>query len=363
MGVVVSAAGALGSTTATRVDIPSAADIAVDLNGGPPQLGNIPSGGMDSCNLPTAGARPPFSFSCPFDYKYAQSGAAMSGTATWAAKNLSGPFTATCDYDVAIHGKVSVDVSAAGAVSQAFDFGGSGSQACSWTLNLSGATLTGTLSGVLTFGQADATTASFKGDFTVNVLSGTGQFAGAVGSGSFTENETMDLAGKAPSGAIPSQSQIAALAAASGSAGSSSSIPSGAIPPGVTIPAGVSVPPGVTIPTSKTVRHLAAATPGSAMHLKLSKGTPRATFVIPKTITASGTYALHVAAAPGSACTATATKAGSSIDLGKATASKTGAAVFPGKLGAKLKAGSWSLATSCTLGGTKAAGTGTAVIK
>ncbi len=283
----------------------------------------------------------------------------MSGTATWTSKNLSGALTATCDYNIAIHGKVTTNVSATGSTSSpVFDFGGSGSQACSWTITFSGSTLTGTMTGVLTFGQADATTGSFKGNFTVNVVSGTGLFAGAVGSGSFTENETMDLAGKAPAGSLPSQAEIAALAAA-GSAGSGapSSIPSGSIPPGVSIPAGVS------IPTSKTVRHLAAATPGSAMRLKLTKGASRATVVIPKTVSASGSYALHVAAAPGSACIASATKAGTSVDLGRATASKTGAAIFPGKLGTKLKTGTWKLAASCAFGGAKTSAAGTAVIK
>ena len=358
VGVAMSAVGALGSSTATRVDIPSAADIAVDINGGPPQIGNIPSDGMNSCNWPSSGARPPFTINCPFDYSYNQSAVPMNGTATWTSKNLSGSFQASCDFNVAIKGKAAVAVSATGSSSQTFDFGGSGTQACSWTMSFSGATLTGTLNGTMAFGQSDATTGTFKGDFTVTVLSGTGQFQGAVGSGSFTENETMDLAGKAPAGAMPSQSEIAAMAAAgAASSGAPSSIPSGSIPPGVSIPA------GVTIPTSKTVRHLSAAPAGSAMHLKLSQGVARATFVIPKTVASLSSYALHVAAAPGSACTATATKAGTSVDLGKATASKTGAAIFPGKLATKLKTGQWKLAASCTLSGAKAAATGAAVIK
>ncbi|MEI8104751.1 MAG: hypothetical protein WCH31_02770 [Actinomycetes bacterium] len=324
-------AGAPGGRhlSAVSLDIPAQTDIAVSLQGGPPNIGNVPTDGLN-CQMPSTSSRPPFTIKCPLEYSYRESGVTMNGSATWLSEAKSGTFAMTCDWDISVTGTVTVDVSATGVSGdQVISLAGIGSQPCSWAMAFGGGTaLNGTLEGRSTIGLASPSTGFFRGEFTVTVVAGTGDFARANGGGSFTEYQEFSFAGHTPAGAIPSTSSIP-------SGGSIPSIPSG-------IPTG--------LPTGAMFGTLARS---SAMHLHLKAGAPSVALIVPPHVTVGGSYALHAATAPGAACKAAATQGAKKVDLGKATAAKrNGNVLFPGHLGSKLRSGSWSLTASCVVGGT-----------
>ncbi|HET7568127.1 MAG TPA: hypothetical protein VFJ91_09065 [Gaiellaceae bacterium] len=283
-------------------------------------MGEVPAGGISqsSCTLPDPTARPPFDVRCPFSYAYRQSGVTMNGTASWPSEGQSGSFTMTCDFDISVSGSATVSVDAAGqAGDPAFTFDGSGRQPCSWALTFPKGTISGTLDGNETMGLKDASTGYFRGEFSVSVVSGSGDYERATGSGTFVQYEEFAFAGKTPPGGMPT-------------------IPTGGEPP-------------------HPLRQLQRAAPaeGSRFELTLRTGAARVVFVVPPHVTATGSYALHLVTAPGARCSASATQGKKKTSLGTATAGKTGSAVFPGKLGAKLKSGSWKVTAVCTAGGKK----------
>lgn len=316
------AQGGFGSPLA----VPSSADVSVSVDGGPPGVGEVPADGMSasSCTLPGATARPPFDVVCPFSYDYRKSGVTMNGTASWPSQGQSGSFAMTCDFDISVSGSATVSVDATGTSGEpTFTFSGSGRQPCSWALTFPKGTITGTLDGNQTMGLKDASTGYFRGEFTVSVVSGSGDYAQATGSGTFTQYEEFSFAGKTPPGGMPA-------------------IPTGGEPP-------------------HPIRVLAGAVveESSRLQLTLRTGATRVLFVVPPHVTAKGTYALHLVTAPGARCSASAKQGTKKANLGKATADKTGSVVFPDKLGATLKSGTWKVTATCTAGGKKPTATKT----
>lgn len=383
LGAAVFAALVVGFPPAASAELPSRADFAVDVQGGPDGVAQAPQVAPDpsACTIPQ-GQRPPFSVSCAFPYAFRRSGQVLSGKVTWLSKAQQGTFQMTCDWDMSINSSAVVDVDAAGKVSASprIGFSGSGTQPCSFTIAFGASSLTGTIAGKVSLGlvggdtSPPATNGFFRGDFQVTVVGGTGDFQGANGSGSFTEEEQFDFAGKVPSlGSITSM--IPSTGGPPAGAPPGSTGPPAGVPPGVTgppagAPPGAGGPPGTTTapaamlltPVARLLLGRSAQT-GSTMTLTLHKGVPAAKIVMPAMLARTSPYALHVATVPRATCTASATKGAQTVALGKASdTNKDGSLVFQGKLATKLGQGAWQITVSCTAGATKITGVARAKI-
>lgn len=112
-------------------------------------------------------------------------GVTMSGTVKERSGGHSGTMTQTCDIE--LHTKV-----------EDGNLTADGAQRCSWFMDFgSGSTLAGTLAG----GNHVTMTpdgGTMTGSMTVTVVAGTGDFAGRVGGGTFTQNSTLPAPPKPP---------------------------------------------------------------------------------------------------------------------------------------------------------------------
>jgi hypothetical protein len=112
-------------------------------------------------------------------------GVTASGTVKEKAGNHSGTMSETCDIE--LHTRLDGQ-----------NFSANGASRCSWFMDFgSGSTLAGTLSGANHVAMSpDGGT--MTGTMTVTVVAGTGDFAGRVGSGTFTQNQTLPAPPKPP---------------------------------------------------------------------------------------------------------------------------------------------------------------------
>ena len=235
-------------------------------------------------------------------------GLAISGRATRLGDGANGPFTAVCDWTIDAHSKVVLTMNEARQVvsSRYDDFGGKGTESCSWSMSFSSSSINGTISGRVELGFVSGRTASFNGDLVSEATSGSGEYDKATGGGAFTQSQQITL---------PDPSKF----------------------------------PG------SPVRRLAAAVTGQALHLTLHSGTSRTVILLPgKTILRASTkpYRLHLSTSPGSSCRATATAGQRTVQLGRAAdGNRDGTVLFGTKLTSALSGGAWTLHARCTAGG------------
>lgn len=367
--------------------VPSRADFAVQIDGGPESIAQVPKDirpSLDSCKL--SGSTPPVTVTCTFPYTF-RSRQPLEGTIRGEDGRV-GRFRLLCDWQIDTQVRANLEVDAAyRATSLRVGFSGAGDQPCSWTATFDGSSLTGTMSGRSVLGLIDgdtsppATSASFTGTFDVTVVSGSGEFEGASGTGSFVQRERFDFAAK-----LPSLDSISALLATmrptrpvGGGAGGPAAPPAGtsSADAAAKVQAAVQecVAKGLTFGTpahdacvteatgtkftsgsgpSRSTRRTASsrAEEGSTLSVALRSGGGRAVAVVPSRLSASSPYTLHLAARRGSTCTMTASSRGRSVALGSVTDSDgDGSLIGKGRLAAKLGKGTWKLAAVCRSGG------------
>lgn len=179
---------------------------------------------------------------CSGSFTDNQTGKTLTGSARRIGTGQEGPFRTTCDWSFAIRFVIH---STSMAVGEFRELSGGGGQSCSWAVQLADGTVAGDMRGNGTISLAGPLTAQFSMTMTVNVVGGTGAYAGFVGSGTYTHSQTVQL--------------------------------------------------------SSGARALAAAAPTSMLDLTLSKGKPKARLW-------AGRGALRVVTVPGSSCRITARK-------------------------------------------------------
>lgn len=245
---------------------------------------------------------------CTFDVDVSVYNSRSDGTVTAISKNLDGTIRMICDYRDTFAGT--------------FQMGESGEDwtaldarmrmGCAWYMSYEdGSTLSGMIDGLMTMalvGDAPDTVA-FTGSFTVQVVAGTGEFVGYVGTGTFEESFTEVWGGGGPP--------------ADGG-------------------------PAAPIRSAFAVR--TAEDPGMQTELVRTGGfrvrvvTPRAR--LPRS---DGSAKLRVVAARGATCSARAVKGDVVKSLGSSEdANRDGILTFDPVLTSRLARGDWSLRVRCS---------------
>lgn len=251
---------------------------------------------------------------CTIDMDYSVTGEDYKGTVKNPSRDLSGDMAMTCDMTMRFH-MVTAFTFANPGDQDVREFSGGGSMECSWFMSFTdGSSLGGTIAGRMRMSKvegSDPPKMRMDADFTVNVVSGTGVFQDAVGTGSFTESDEFSLEGPPSSG-------------------------------------GPSGPPAGASARAARARGAAAGDDG-AMKLKLTKGRARVAIATPAKLKSDDKRPLRVVSARGASCQASATKSGRKVSLGSARDSdRDGGVDFKGALARKLGKGSWQIASSCT---------------
>lgn len=386
---LMAACAVLAATQAGSVSaaVPARADFTVQIDGGPETIAQVPKDirpSLDSCK--PSGSVPPVTVTCTFPYTF-RSRQPLDG-AIRSSDGRVGRFRLLCDWQIETQVRATLEVDASyRATSLRVGFAGSGSQPCSWTASFDGSSLTGTMSGRSVLGllggdtSPPATSASFTGTFDVTVVSGTGEFEGASGTGSFVQRESFDFSAK-----LPSLDSITALLATLRPNRPAGGGPGGpAAPPGGTSNADAAakvqaavqecIAKGLAFGTpahdacvsdatgtkftsgggpARSVQRTASSRTdeGSTLTVALRSGDGRAVAVAPPRLSASSPYTLHLAARRGATCNVTATSRGRSVDLGVvADKDGDGTLVGRGRLAAKLGKGTWKVLAACRSGG------------
>ncbi len=289
-------------------------DFDVNIEMGPDQ-------GQGDADEPSCTVNPDLTQTCTAEQDVSQQDRRASGTVRHITSGLEGTIETICDFDM--HSRFSFVMSmptdpGLPPEMTVLDVSGSARMRCAWHMSYDdGSSLTGRIAGSMTMQLIDAATGRVRmtDSFTVDVVHGSGHFAGLVGSGTFGHSEEFELFG-----------------------------PDGPEGPG-------DGPGGESRRTARAAASVGTRAEGSAMNLKLRKGAARASIVSPDSrIKRKDRAALQVVTAPGSKCRATATKSGKRVSLGAARAKSNGNAAFRGAVGAKLKSGKWTLKANCRTG-------------
>ena len=295
------------------------ADFAVNIPAGP-AVGGPPADFNPTVNctppLPTAGGTTlpsPGPYVCPNTYLWSDSGAAMNGTVTRLSDGQQGTLTGKCDWNMTNTMEVSVTLAIGAGFpptvtpsSTVTSFGGTGGQACAWEISFGADTIIGTMSGTSTLDQPNPTTGRFTGNLKIIIVGGTGIYALANGSGEMIQQQEFPL------------EQPAA-------------------------------PP---VKVGMEGRRGEAQT-GSSMNMRLTKGKPKATFLVPGgAITKSTNYNVHLGAAPKSKCSIVATKGSKKVTFTLKDKKGNGDLLDSKKAGSRLGAtGKWKMTATCTIQG------------
>lgn len=318
-------------------------DFVVNIPDGPTQMG--PPAGFNptqNCDrpLPTAGggAPPSGTYTCPGSYSWSSSATPMTGTVQVVSTGQTGTIALKCDWNLTNTMTVAItfppgSITPTTGVS---GFSGTGGQACSWEIKVGSSTLIGTLVGTTLLEQVNPTTGRFTGNLNINVVGGTGEYANAVGPGTFVQVQEFPFptptAPPLPSGGLPS-----------------GGLPSGGLPPGVNIPGLMRA----------MERGAVEAQAGSSMKMTLKTGKATGRFIVPSgKVTKTTKWKVHLAASPKSKCTITATKGKKTVTLARnrstgTTGSIVGSGYAPVRLAAAGGTGTWNLKAACTKGATK----------
>lgn len=260
---------------------------------------------------------------CTSAFEFSQIGKSFEGTVRHRVTDLSGTISMTCDQDMRQRTTFSMSTSDP-SDRRIEEFDGAGRMACSWMMDFrEGTTLAGVVEGSFTMGIVDAARGIVyhRGNFSVDVVSGTGEFADMVGKGTFDEYEEFNMLegpGGGPDGPPP---------------------PDGEGPP----------PPDGEYSTRSAARAAAEEGDGGNMKLRLRRGRARTALVLPRRLDRGDKRALRVASARGSTCRGVASKGKRRVDLGKARdSSGNGEVRFRGSLARKLGKGSWKVRVKCS---------------
>lgn len=282
-----------GGTRATAA--PDPYDFEVTVAAGIP----TPGPGLPTCSAPDAdGVR-----TCAIsgEISTGASLANLTGVVRQTSTGRSGRLSAICRWSgdfratARVGSSLSVELTA---------LSGSVKQWCSWFVSLPGAgNITGSMSGGGSLALAGPTSGAYTGTLDVSVGGGAGEFAGLIGSGSFTHRQEFP------------------------------------------------------VPLGYALRSLTAAhSEPSRLQLSLRKGKPRALVAAPAArLSAQTDTGLRVVSVPGSSCGATARKGTRSVRLAPALdRNRDGLVVVVPKLRPKLATGRWTIAVKCTyrVGGT-----------
>lgn len=242
---------------------------------------------------PSCVPEPGGGFLCTASFTHTETARTLTGSGRRISTGQEGTFRTTCDWSFSLR---SVVLSQNFTIKEFRELSGGGSQACSWAIQLASGTLSGDMRGNVSMGLAGPFTARYDATMTVNVVGGTGEFAGLVGGGTYTHSQTVPL-----------------------------------------------TPPG-------GLRALAAAGPPSQLDLSLRKGKPAARISSPGArLTRALDGGLRVVTVPGASCRATARKGTKTVALGSARdGDRDGLVVVVRKLRPRLTPGRWTIVATCT---------------
>lgn len=304
------------------------ADFAVNIPTGP-AVGGPPADFNPTANctppLPSASSGPagipaafPAVYQCSGTYLWSASGTEMNGSVTRISDGQQGTLTGKCDWNMTNDMQIDVTFASLATMSSPTStvsrFGGQGGQACAWNIAFGDGTLVGTMSGTSVLDQPNPTTGRFTGNLNIVIVGGTGIYALANGTGAMVQQQEFPLTQPpAPSvGGVPS----------SGVPGS---------------------------PFARGARAMQAG--GSSMNMRLTKGKPKVTFLVPNgKITTATNYNLHLAAAPKSACKIVATRGKTKKTINLKDPGGKGDLLDSKTVGKRLgTTGTWKMKADCSV--------------
>lgn len=264
----------------------------------------------------------------------------------------TGRMTMTLDMDQSQFTKVRVPADGPPAL---LDVKGDGGQAATWQMVFPGGnTLTGTMIAKMKVRKGKLpNTVTVTMDHVVDVVAGTGRFAGVTGTGRFTDVRTESTAFGGDAGGDGGPDRPGGPDGPDGPDG-----PRGDGPPP---PEGHDGHPG----EGEGLGPAAAPGKNGGMRLKLRRGRSAISIVVARRDLAAGSRVpLVVAAKPRTRVRAFATKAGKRVRLGTAVSDKRGRATFKGPLRSKLTArGAWRIRAQAGAGKRAARDAVTVVVK
>jgi hypothetical protein len=316
------------------------------------QPGESPS--QPACTTNADGSR-----TCTMDQSFSFSDKTSTGTVTDKKSGKAGTITSTCDMSSQMLMTLNMPALVAGQSTPqtqtivAAD--GHAKMSCNWEMRFSDGTMNCAIEGTMTLSEVNSKEVAFHGTIDVNVLAGTGSYAGLVGNGVWNQDQTIPVGGgPGPGGAPPPK---AGAQPASPGAGQPTPPPGGGPPvpppgggPPVPPPGGGSslhVSLGMVVAQATRSKSSKSAT---QMRLRLHHGSARAQIVAPgRTLASGATVSLRVASASHAQCKASASSAGRTVALGTAVDREGhGGVTFAGPLAARLGHGAWRLSATCS---------------
>lgn len=276
----------------------------------------------------------------------------FTGSVTDKANGKTGTITSTCDMSSQMLMTTNMPASTPGQsrppTQTIMAASGHTVMSCNWEMSFSDGTMNVVVQGTTTMSQVNSRDAAFHGTLNVNVVAGTGSYAGMVGTGSWNQDQTVPIGGEqgGPGGQGPPEASPHPV------------LPSGSEPGLPPSGSGPVVPPpggGSSLHASlrTAVAHAARAASSKTanrLSLRLHHGAARTQIVAPgSTLAAGSTVSLRVASVSHSQCRASASSAGKTVTLGTAVDSEGhGGITFAGPLAARLGPGMWRLSAKCS---------------
>jgi hypothetical protein len=309
-------------------------------------------------NQPACTTNADGSQTCTMDQSFSFSDRTSTGTVTDNKSGKTGTITSTCDMSSQMLMTLNVPALSPGQSTPqtqtivAAD--GHAKMSCNWEMRFSDGTMNCAIEGTMTLSEVNSKEVAFHGTIDVNVLAGTGSYAGLVGNGVWNQDQTIPVGGPGPGGA--GQPKGGAQPASPG--GGQPTPPPGGGPPTPPPGGGPPVPPpgggsSLHFSLGSAVAQAAGSKSSKSatqMRLRLHRGAARAQIVAPGATLATGaTVSLRVASASHSQCKASASSAGRTVALGPAVDREGhGGVTFAGSLAARLGPGKWRLSATCS---------------
>lgn len=266
---------------------------------------------------------------CTMDMAFSEVGGTHTGSVTHIATGLSGRMRVVCDMEMRQH---MVMLMSSNGDQTLEEFSGGGRMACNWFMDFERDTsLSGVIQGEMDMYAVDYEEGivAFTGRMSVEVVSGTGQFADTYGGGGWTEHDEFSVFGGPEGGPGGGPGEDG------DGYGDDGEYPEG----------------GEQYARRSAAAQRPQAGDDGAMQLRLKKGRARTRIVSADRVLKRGDRSsrLRVATARDASCVATATDGEERVKLGRARdADGNSDVVFKAPLARELGPGSWKVSVACS---------------
>ncbi|HEV7918929.1 MAG TPA: hypothetical protein VGO97_05060 [Solirubrobacterales bacterium] len=287
---------------------------------------------MDAADLPDCDGTDEGGLLCTISGNWSDNNARFAGTVIQPDTGEQATIKATCNFKAATFLGFTITLpEQSGWLPQVDMAGGGGKLAvdCAFSMRASDtqrSVLTGRFYGNGALENVDTTAATVRlsHSFIVEVLGGSGKYAGEVGTGTFNGNINFSLLGT--SGELPIDFEVVSLGGHDARAASVKKTGS---------------------PASLAMNDAGDST--GSIDLNLRAGRPGVRIVSPARVKRSQIQsALHAVTTPRASCHLAASRSGRTVDLGTSRAGDDGSVKFSSRLAKKLDRGAWRVSAKCT---------------